>query len=242
MESVGTPSSQPQVTAVSHGKDKLITRFKVMGFKESYTPSYSGALLEHTDRIWTLIAADRKGKNEPEWAECCFSLQRKTVKGHLGHPRDKVVSIGRFFSQAMIHSKEDLYNHFILHLPRNAKKEIRLPQINMRHPLHGDQSSEGSSSIKTKARMKPVTGDCRCLSLEALVDDLTDKNKDLDLEVTRLWNRLQVSGVNKVAEEALETLQKSHDHLDGRQVVYLLQQQEQTKKIKEPRNRTKKLG
>ena len=181
--------------ASSDDQDIRRTKFKTLDFQEEYASPFSNRLQYRTECLWNLIVADRKGKNEPSWAQCCFSLERKKVKGHLGHPKESVIPIGRFFNQMHIHCKADLYNYFVKHLPFNSQKEIQLPQVNMRHPFF-DENSEDRSSIKTVTKVKLDSIDSRILGLEALVGELTEKNNELTSEVSMLRTRLEVGSDN----------------------------------------------
>ena len=169
--------------------------------------------------------SDKKGKNEPNWTKCCLCLERKRLKGHLGHPKEFTIPITRLFAQEGIYNSKTFYQYLVKHSDKNSQGETRLPQINMKHEgfkkperESPDQFPEDKGRLSPEQRRNAEETESRLIFLEAMVAELTKENKDLKTEV-------EVESDDQTLKESNNQLDKRLDEASGRLAVYLLNQQ-----------------
>ena len=231
MENLGTDKDAVKAEDQEAG-DKAIGRFRPTNYVEEYAPSWTNTFRHRTELLWTIIMADRKHRNEPSWAQCCYTLERKKAKGLLGHPKESLVPIGRLFAQEQINNLDTFHQYIEANLPKNLNRDPRLPQVNMKHGVKVEGSRNATESPrKTTCNCNPEAIDSKLLGLEAMVDDLTTKNTELLGEIRELKTTLQVHRSNQAADDAYQEMDKRFDTLDGRVAVFLLHQQKQARMI-----------
>ena len=191
MELLGTMSQHSTLKnedaiQTENGAEKCRGRFNPAEYFEEYAPNWSNSLQQRTRLLWTLIEGDKLGKNEPSWAQCCHVLERKKLKGHLGHPSNALIPISRLFSQEQIQNEAQLADFLKRTLPVNNNREPRLPQVNMRHPniKEGNvQSSERCQEDHAKLKRRAEQTESRLIFLEAMVQEQANENRELREEI-----------------------------------------------------------
>ena len=225
MEMLGTNRVGDTTGALEEG-DKAFGRFRVVAYMEEYTPSWTNTFRHRAELLWNIIVADKKGHNEPSWALCCFTLERKKVKGQLGHPKESLIPVCRLFTQEQIQSQEAFHEYLARHLPKNEHRDTRLPQINMRHQQKKEEhleSSEQAKELHQQQRNAEKT-ESRLIFLEAMLDDLARENHMLKAE-------MKVSRSHQAMKDSFHDMDERFDTLNGRMAVSLLHQQKQNRMI-----------
>ena len=172
---------------------RVSNRFKPVGYTEEYTPSWSNSFRHRTEVLWYIILADKKGKNEPRWAQCCYTVERKRVRGQLGHPAEALIPIGRLFAQEQIKNLDDFTDYLVRHLPTNAYRDTRMPQVNMKHGFKDAGRDTTESPDRRTCRCNPEALGSKILGLEAIVADFLLQIVDARKENSALRTELLVS-------------------------------------------------
>ena len=168
------------------------TKFIPIDYCTEYTPSWTNSFRRRTELLWTIIMADRKGKNELGWAKCCLTLERKTQKGLLGHPKDLVIPVGRLLSEHGIKTYQGFHDLLAREMPKNDDRDSRLPQVNMKHPFKTCDTSDANKPVQTECLCKVRATDSMLLGLEAQIYDLDHTNAKLRDEIQDLKVELKV--------------------------------------------------
>ena len=121
-----------------------------------------------------------------------MTFEKRTVRGRLGHPEKYMIPISRFAKDHSIVTVEDLIQYFKLTLPRNKKGELKMPQVNMRHPVKEKCASEQNQEPPETCNCNPERTQSLIMVLEVQVAELTDRNTELVQEMDALKARLQV--------------------------------------------------
>ena len=171
---------------------KAPLRFNPHPYFEEYVPPWSNTFQHRTKLLWELIEADKRAKNEPSWAQCCFVVERKKLKGHLGHPKSAIIPISRLFSKEGIQNEVQLSDFFTRTLPINLNRDQRLPQVNMKHPGATTEHIDLTEPVQTACQCRAEQTTSDILGLQVQLEDATKQNKDLCKRIASLEEKLQV--------------------------------------------------
>ena len=206
-------------------------RFKTHDYYEEYAPAWSGTFKQRAELLWTIIQGDRKGKNEPSWAKCCYTLERRGQKGLLGHPKDAIVPVSRLFTENQISTQASLEDYFIKALPRNDKRDTRLPQVNMRHRVKEQERLEVSEEGQARCLCRSDQTLSDILVLQVQLEETNRKNAELCDRIETLEARFEVNQAYQAQEESMKSMDHELDKARGNLKVSLLHNQEQSHKM-----------
>ena len=211
--------------------EKAQGRFRVIDYIEDYAPSWSNTFQARTRLLWEVIEGDKLGKNESNWAQCCYVLERRKVKGHLGHNKEAVVPIGRLLAQERIQNEAQLSDYLMRTLPFNEHRHQRLPQVNMKHQLKTEEviAVDAPKDSTCRCRSEQVLSDI--LGLEAQLDETKAKNMQLCSQMEALEARLEVLEAYQAQQKMITTMDEVLDKVRGQLAVCLLQNEEQPHKF-----------
>ena len=166
--------------------DVAFSRFKAVDYFAEYSPAWSNTFRQRAELLWTIIVGDRQSKNEPSWAKCCHTLARRGQIRLLGHPKESTITISRLFAENSIDSQASFEDYLLKELPSNENRDLKLPQVNVRHPKTKEEYKEEEESCQrnqVREQRRADETESRLVFLEAMLEELTSENRELKDEV-----------------------------------------------------------
>lgn len=172
--------------------------FKRITYTEQYLPRDSPWLRSRVNQLYCMVESFRLHNNKSWWCKCCSTMVRNIDPLTLDHPPGEIVKIKHLIEKHNITSEETLWNYMIHHLPKNDEGHLRMPQINMYHPIKCKVEPEEEqplqeSVVKTEASMKLEEPDYRNQGYSEEIKLLRQQNAQLAAGQEELKATLKVN-------------------------------------------------
>ena len=125
----------PSLLDQETGHKKGFRTFRVVPHSERYVSLDNPMFWERLDQLYGIFEAYTTSWNQANWADCCYTFERKKVMGTLGHLPSHTTNIKELIRKEGLHSLEEFRQFMLKKLPRTKTGLILMPQVNMRHPV-----------------------------------------------------------------------------------------------------------
>ena len=198
--------TEEDVSELQDGLDKQSKQFRTKEYFEEYAPAWSNPYQHRAQLLFSLVDSYKKHNHSSRWAKCCYTFEKRDLKGSLGHPEDQMVPISRLIREESIETASDLEEFFKRTIPHEQGDELLMPQVNLMHPRVKEE--EGQDSFKPCNSPAEVT-ERQLVHLGAQVDELNGKNCELSKEIGML--RRQVSEQDQEYHELKEKSERQDE-------------------------------